>query len=79
MLRFGERKSASMQEPSRSGFSHRHNRDGSFDTICICCFSTVHSADAESELSSAELSHECWRARSLSQQSARLQILGRLR
>ena len=43
-------------------FSHRHNPDGSFDSICKLCFVTIASSNLEEELAIAEAKHECnWR------------------
>jgi hypothetical protein len=40
-------------------FSHRHNPDGSVDSICRECFVTVAKAQDESELYRAERFHTC--------------------
>lgn len=40
-------------------FSHRHNPDGTFDSICRECFITVATTQYESELASKERSHVC--------------------
>ena len=40
-------------------FPHRHNADGSFDSICTECLATVATRKTEDELYLAELSHVC--------------------
>ena len=40
-----------------SKFSHRHNSDGTVDSICRECFATVAKAQNESELSPGALTH----------------------
>jgi hypothetical protein len=40
-------------------FAHRHNRDGSHDSICTACAATVASVQDENELGSHESSHAC--------------------
>ena len=40
-------------------FSHRHNPDGTVDSICHECFSTVATERRESELDSRERLHYC--------------------
>ena len=40
-------------------FSHRHNSDGTVDSICRECFVTVAKAQNESELYRDENSHTC--------------------
>ena len=40
-------------------FPHRHNADGSYDSICTTCFATVGSAQKEGELTFYELVHTC--------------------
>jgi hypothetical protein len=57
----------STQRPAmyRSGFTHRKNRDGSWDSICLKCFVTVASAPGvrvESELAKTDEVHECERS-----------------
>ena len=32
------------------GFTHRHNLDGTYDSICRCCFRTVATACDEGSL-----------------------------
>ena len=44
--------------PSKT-FSHRHNRNGTVDSICHECFSTVATEQRESELDSRERLHSC--------------------
>jgi hypothetical protein len=42
-----------------SKFSHRHNSDGTVDSICRECFATVAKAQNESELYLQEHWHTC--------------------
>ena len=42
-----------------SHFPHRHNRDGSHDSICTKCFLTIASVREESELVQFEIDHVC--------------------
>jgi hypothetical protein len=44
---------------ARPHFPHRHNPDGSFDSICIECFQTVATKVEEAELVSHEAEHVC--------------------
>jgi hypothetical protein len=40
-------------------FQHRHNRDGSCDSICLRCYRTVASTLYEDWLAHAESNHTC--------------------
>ena len=40
-------------------FPHRHNADGSYDSICTACAATVATTRTEHQLSLPELSHIC--------------------
>jgi len=40
-------------------FPHRHNSDGSFDSICAKCFATVANSKLEGELEEPEKQHVC--------------------
>jgi len=40
-------------------FPHRHNHDGSHDSICPICFVTVATVQNEWELASHESAHVC--------------------
>jgi hypothetical protein len=40
-------------------FPHRHNRNGSWDSIYVVCFATVATAVVEAELSAEEAAHVC--------------------
>ena len=40
-------------------FPHRHNNDGTHDSICMACLATVAKRSDESELLEYELSHVC--------------------
>jgi hypothetical protein len=42
-----------------TGYSHRHNPDGTFDAICRRCFRTVAQALTEEDLKTAEEAHIC--------------------
>ncbi len=44
----------------RNGFTHRLNKDGTADSICLFCYSTVASLASERELGGAEANHNCW-------------------
>jgi hypothetical protein len=51
-----------------TGFIHRKNKDGSFDSICLKCFQTAVTAHHESFLNSLEHNHQCseadlWRSK----------------
>ena len=53
----------------KPGFQHRLNASGSYDSICIRCFTTVAKAQKESELAGHESAHTCdeWELYRLSQ------------
>ena len=40
-------------------YSHRQNRDGSFDSICPRCFRTIAREKTESALRPKEETHDC--------------------
>jgi hypothetical protein len=42
-----------------SGFIHRPNNDGSFDSICLRCFRTIESDKNGRSLAMMESQHEC--------------------
>jgi hypothetical protein len=42
-----------------AAFAHRHNLDGTWDSICTKCFLTVASERAEDRLSTHERHHNC--------------------
>ena len=44
---------------SYAKFPHRHNSDGSYDSICTACFVTVASVQDEELLCAQELAHVC--------------------
>jgi len=44
---------------SHEKFPHRHNSDGSHDSICTTCFATVASVQDEKLLSAHEAAHVC--------------------
>ena len=48
-----------MVSQSTSRFPHRHNRDGSHDSICILCYATVASVQNEADLAQHEQDHIC--------------------
>jgi hypothetical protein len=44
--------------PAQS-FTHRQNKDGSFDSICMTCYVTIASRNYVWELGRDELEHKC--------------------
>ena len=50
----------SMEHGHEVEFKHRPRTDGLFDSICLSCFHTVGTTDAEPELRALELSQEPW-------------------
>jgi hypothetical protein len=44
---------------ARARFPHRHNPDGTFDSICAGCFQTLATARIEAELAEVENAHNC--------------------
>ena len=48
-----------MTHPENSTYRHRHNANGSFDSICPYCYLTVASARSEPHLLLLERMHEC--------------------
>jgi hypothetical protein len=48
-----------MNPLATSGFPHRHNTNGSYDSICTTCHSTVASACIEAQLDAYERDHSC--------------------
>lgn len=42
-------------------YPHRHNPDGSWDSICPRCFATVATVSAERQLLQCEMQHVCER------------------
>jgi hypothetical protein len=40
-------------------FPHRHNRDGSWDSICPNCHLTIAKSETESDLHAFEQRHDC--------------------
>lgn len=40
-------------------FPHRHNKDGTFDSICLKCFATVASHMTQEELVELDKNHIC--------------------
>jgi hypothetical protein len=50
------RKTAGIRQPI---FPHKRNVDGTIDSFCSECFSTLASADSERELQVAENAHVC--------------------
>jgi hypothetical protein len=43
----------------RPAFPHRHNRDGSYDSICVKCFATIATERIEEMLAESEQKHVC--------------------
>jgi hypothetical protein len=48
-----------MRSAIRTTFPHRHNADGTFDSICPTCFATVGTNRNEAILRLHELAHDC--------------------
>ena len=48
-----------MAQAARTAFPHRHNADGSVDSICSECFRTIATAFTEAQLQAAERVHDC--------------------
>jgi hypothetical protein len=48
-----------MSTPTGTRFPHRHNIDGSHDSICTACLATVAQRRDESELLEFESRHVC--------------------
>jgi hypothetical protein len=40
-------------------FRHRHNQNGSWDSICLKCFRTAATSEKEEDLKWIEQSHNC--------------------
>jgi hypothetical protein len=59
----GEYHSRTMSQRKIPPFAHRHNPDGSWDTICSLCVITVAHEKIESDLIPHELTHTCDPAR----------------
>ena len=48
-----------MAAPALIFFPHRHNKDGSLDSICTTCFATTASAQIDAELAVYDRKHIC--------------------
>lgn len=48
-----------METSSPATFRHRHNPDGTWDSICVKCYLTVETTMLEEDLVGAERSHDC--------------------
>ena len=59
VLQSGAETRPKLAHHARPAFSHRENRDGSFDSICLQCFATVASEGHEAELKVGEDAHIC--------------------
>jgi hypothetical protein len=46
-------------QTSVNNFKHRHNQDGSYDSICPLCFRTIGTRPRQEELDQDERSHIC--------------------
>ena len=58
-------------------YPHRHNADGSFDSICITCFATIAQTKDEAALFELERNHSCDRSFMADRESARIRIASR--
>ena len=48
-----------MSDRFSPAFAHRHNADGSWDSICTRCFFTIATERNEKSLSAQERDHDC--------------------
>ena len=48
-----------MLPTAKPDFPHRHNQDGSHDSICRVCLATVASVENEGDLAHHEATHVC--------------------
>jgi len=48
-----------MSHPGNTNFHHRHNENGSMDSICLHCYLTVASDPDEQQLFFQERDHYC--------------------
>jgi hypothetical protein len=48
-----------MSESVDKGFFHRPKPNGTFDSICLCCYLTIANSATESLLGPAEGTHKC--------------------
>jgi hypothetical protein len=58
-------------------FPHRHNRDGTVDSICPRCFRTISNRNTEAELARDEFRHICedwWLDRRPQQEEASIKL-----
>jgi hypothetical protein len=53
------RKGPAMQEGFLEPFMRRHNSDGSWDSICKCCFFTIATRKEQTDLELIERLHSC--------------------
>lgn len=44
---------------AKAAYSHRHNADHTFDSICHRCFRTIATEASEAALGAHELQHNC--------------------
>ena len=58
-LKLGATKGIQMDTSSSAIFRHRHNPDGSWDSICMKCYLTVATAAKVDDLQEHEQSHDC--------------------
>jgi len=40
-------------------YPHRHNQDGSYDSICPACFATIGGCNAGGQLAESDRAHVC--------------------
>ena len=48
-----------MASRTREKFTHRQERNGMFESICMCCYRRVGSAGTEEGLALSEFIHQC--------------------
>jgi hypothetical protein len=48
-----------MSPESLMSFQHRHNKDGTIDSICIDCLMTIATSEVEADLAQFERDHTC--------------------
>lgn len=64
-----------MAQSPRPVLPHRHNRDGTFDSICSRCFATIATEGSGVELKKAEDVHICHRLPSIKGGNSRTKVM----